>query len=81
MLDDGGRVVIEATTISEYLDARFGGAPRVIPGDPLAAVEVRMLGRVFDKYVMTPTRTIDREAVEADQPYRHCFPLGAPDRY
>ena len=51
---DDGRFVFEATGIIEYLEARFPKTPRLIPGDPLLAAEVRMWDRFFDNYVSTP---------------------------
>src|SRR6185369_12006641 len=54
ILVDEGRTILEATSIIEYLQARHPGPVRLIPDDPEAAVEVRMLDRVFDNYVMTP---------------------------
>ena len=51
---DDGRTILEATTIIEYLEVRHPGAVPLIPRDPGLAVEVRMMDRVFDNYVMTP---------------------------
>src|ERR1700751_1327680 len=44
---DGDRTVFEATSIIDYLDARYPQTPQLVPGDPLAAVEVRMWDRFF----------------------------------
>src|ERR1043166_2346989 len=57
-LEDRGRVVIEATIIIEYLDLHHPGPVRMLPEDPKAALEVRMLDRFFDNYVMTPMQKI-----------------------
>ena len=54
LLVDDGRTILEASTIIEHLQVRHPGPVRLIPQDPDAAVEVRMLDRVFDNYVMTP---------------------------
>ena len=54
ILLDGSRLILEATTIVEHLDAKYPGKTRFIPADPDAAVEVRMMDRVFDNYVSTP---------------------------
>jgi glutathione S-transferase len=54
VLRENGRVVMEATVIIEYLDVHHAGAARLIPADPDRALEVRMLDRLFDNYVMTP---------------------------
>ncbi|MGR4863648.1 glutathione S-transferase family protein [Caulobacter sp. LARHSG274] len=54
ILVDGGRTILEATSIIEHLQVRHPGPVRLIPDHPDLAVEVRMLDRVFDNYVMTP---------------------------
>ncbi|AKC87030.1 glutathione S-transferase family protein [Pseudoxanthomonas suwonensis] len=72
MLVDGRRTVIEATAIIEYLQVRHPGRIRLLPEDPLAAVQVRMLDRFFDNYVSTPQQKIVFDALrtEADRdPY------------
>lgn len=63
LLVDGERTVLEATTIIEYLQVRHPGPARLIPDDPLAAVEVRMLDRFFDNYVSTPQQKIVFDAL------------------
>ena len=67
VLADGGRTVFEATCIVEYLDVHHPGPVRLIPEDPEAALEVRMLDRFFDNYVSTPQQKIvaDRLRPEA----------------
>ncbi|UIJ45126.1 glutathione S-transferase family protein [Sphingomonas cannabina] len=50
----GERMIAEATVIIEYLDVHHPQPARLIPEDPDAAIEVRMLDRFFDNYVMTP---------------------------
>ncbi|WP_338426286.1 glutathione S-transferase family protein [Sphingopyxis kveilinensis] len=54
ILRENGRVVMEATTIIEYLGVHHPGPVKLIPEDPDLAWQVRMLDRVFDNYVMTP---------------------------
>ena len=54
LLVDGDRTILEATSIIEHLEVHHPGPVSLIPKDPAAAVEVRMLDRVFDNYVMTP---------------------------
>ena len=66
LLTDGDRAIFEATAIIEYLDAAYPGAVRFVPGDALAAVEVRMLDRVFDNYVMTPMSAIVANALRPE---------------
>ena len=58
VLVDGGRTLLEATCIVEYLDLHHRGATRLIPEDPDAALQVRMLDRVFDNYVSTPQQKV-----------------------
>ena len=57
VLVDQGRTLLESTTIIEYLQVHHAGAVRLIP-DGDAGIEVRMLDRVFDNYVMTPMQKI-----------------------
>jgi glutathione S-transferase len=52
VLVDGDAVVVEATSIVEYLAVHHPGPAPLIPPDPAAAVTARMLDRVFDNYVM-----------------------------
>ncbi len=54
ILVDCERTVFETTSIIEYLQVVHPGPVRLIPDDPNLAVEVRMLDRIFDNYVMTP---------------------------
>lgn len=54
VLVDNGRAVMETSVIIEHLDTSHPGATRFIPADAAAAIEVRMLDRIFDNYVMTP---------------------------
>ena len=57
VLVDQGRTILEATTIIEHLQIHHPGAVRLIP-DGDFGIEVRMLDRVFDNYVMTPMQKI-----------------------
>lgn len=57
VLADGDRTILESTTIIEYVQTRYPGRVRLIP-DGDAAIEVRMLDRIFDNYVMTPMQKI-----------------------
>jgi glutathione S-transferase len=54
VLVDGERMVPEASIIIEYLQIHRPGPVRLIPDDADAALEVRMMDRFFDNYVMTP---------------------------
>ena len=51
VLVDDGRVLIETSIIIEHLAlSRLGAAP-LIPADPAAALNVRLMDRMFDSYV------------------------------
>ncbi len=58
VLVDASRTVLEATVIIEYLDLYYPGAAPMIPEDRRAALDVRMMDRFFDNYVMTPVQKI-----------------------
>lgn len=58
VLVDGGRTILEATCIVEYLELHRRGAARLIPEDPDAALQVRMLDRIFDNYLSTPQQRV-----------------------
>jgi len=60
---NGGRLVFEATGIIEYIEARFPEGVRLIPGDPLAAAEVRMWDRFFDNHVAYPQQRLVYAAI------------------
>lgn len=57
VLIDGGRRVIESTVVIEYLD-RLAGGGRLIPVDPDAALEARLVDRIVDTYVGGPMNRI-----------------------
>lgn len=58
VLEVGGRTLIESTTIIEYLDRVYPGRAQLIPVDAQTALDVRMMDRVFDNYIMTPMQKI-----------------------
>jgi len=47
---DAGRTLVESSIVIEYLD-RLAGGGRLIPADPEAALEARLVDRVIDIYV------------------------------
>jgi glutathione S-transferase len=65
LIVDGDETILEATTIIEYLEIHYPGRTRLIP-DGDAGVEVRMLDRVFDNYVMTPMQKIVGNALRPE---------------
>jgi len=66
LLVDDDRTVMEATAIIEHLAVHHPGPVALIPSDPAAAVEVRMMDRVFDNYVMTPQGRIVFNAIRPE---------------
>src|SRR5205085_956186 len=51
---DGERNFVETSTIIEYLQLAHPGPVRLLPADPMAALDVRFLDRFFDLHVMAP---------------------------
>lgn len=66
VLQDGETTVLESSSIIEYLQAYYPGPIRLIPDDAAAAVEVRMMDRVFDNYVSTPQGRIVFNSMRAE---------------
>jgi glutathione S-transferase len=66
VLVDGGRAIPEASIIIEHLGLRHLGPVRLIPEDPRAALDVRMMDRFFDNYVMTPMQRIVADYIRAE---------------
>lgn len=52
LLVDGDRNVVETSIILEYLQLAHPGPVRLLPADPMAALDVRFLDRFFDLHVM-----------------------------
>jgi glutathione S-transferase len=69
VLVDDGRTVLEASIIIEHLGLSHPGPVRLIPQDAGAALDVRMMDRFFDNYIMTPQGRIvlDRLRAKADR--------------
>ena len=65
VLVDDDRTVAESSIIIEHLSLKHPGPVRLLPADPQAALEVRMMDRVFDNYVMTPQGRIVFNALRA----------------
>jgi glutathione S-transferase len=55
LLVDDGEPIMESSVIVEYV------APSLVPADRDAALEARMLDRIFDSHVMTPMQAIVAE--------------------
>ena len=56
LLVDGERNIVETSIIIEYLQLVHPGPVRLLPADPMAALEVRFLDRFFDLHVMNPVQ-------------------------
>ncbi len=67
LLVDDGRVVIEATTIIEYLAVHHPGPVTLIPADADLALEVRMMDRFFDNYISTPQQKFVFDKMRPEQ--------------
>ena len=76
VLVDGDRTIAEASIIVEYLDQRHRAGTRLLPVDPDLALDVRMLDRFFDNYVMTPMQRIVFNAIRAPE---HRDPYGVDE--
>ena len=67
VLVDGEHTVLEASIIVEHLGLYHPGPVQLIPQDPRAALEVRMMDRVFDNYVGTPQQAVVANALRAPE--------------
>ena len=67
VLNVDGRTLMESTVIIEWVDCRKATRDRLIPADPDLALEVRMLDRIFDNYVMTPMVTIVSDRLRPEE--------------
>ncbi len=76
VLVDDGRTVVEASIIIEHLGLCHAGPVRLIPEEPRAALDVRMMDRFFDNYVMTPMQKIVFDRIRAPE---HRDPAGVAD--
>ncbi|MBI3433979.1 MAG: glutathione S-transferase family protein [Proteobacteria bacterium] len=66
VLVDAGRAVLEASIIIEHLDLHHPGPIRLIPMDAALAIEVRMMDRIFDNYVMTPMQKLVHDRIRGE---------------
>lgn len=66
LLVDGERDVVETSIIIEYLQHVHPGPVRLLPADPLAALDVRFLDRFFDLHVMNPVQDAVAGALTGD---------------
>jgi glutathione S-transferase len=73
LLVDAGKVIAESSVIIEHLMIHHPGAVVLIPSDPRLALEVRMMDRFFDNYVMTPMQNVVSDFL---RPADHRDPYG-----
>ena len=73
LLVDEDRTVMEATIIIEHLGLHHPGPVRLVPDHPHDALDVRMMDRFFDNYVMTPMQKIVGDAL---RPLERRVPFG-----
>lgn len=65
VLVDEDRTVMEASIIIEHLGLHHSGPVQLIPEEPRAALDVRMMDRFFDNYIMTPMQKIVFDSIRA----------------
>ena len=63
VLVDDGRAVVETSIIIEHLDLRHPGTVKFVPDTAAAALEVRLLDRFFDQYVMNAAQVAVTESL------------------
>lgn len=66
VLVDDGHTVVESSIIIEHLDLHHAGPIRWLPEDGDAALEVRLMDRFFDNYIMTPMQAPVFESLRPD---------------
>ena len=71
LLVDGERNIVEASIIIEYLQLVHPGPVRLLPADPMAALDVRFLDRFFDLHVMNWVQHAVDGALTGDPVKRH----------
>lgn len=70
LLLDGDRSVVETSIIIEYLQIKHPGPVRLLPADPMAALDVRFFDRVFDLHVMNAAQHAVDGALTGDDTKR-----------
>lgn len=66
VLVDDGRTVVESSIIIEHLGLHHRGPVQLVPDDRDAALEVRLMDRFFDNYVMSAMQKPVFEAIRAE---------------
>ena len=73
ILLDGDEIVFETSVIIEHLQLRHPNTARLIPADPAAALEVRLLDRLSDAYLMGAMQAVVDDAIRGVD--GHCQPI------
>jgi glutathione S-transferase len=66
LLVDGERNIAETSIIIEYLQLQYPGPVRLLPADPMAALDVRFLDRFFDLHIMSAVQLAVNGALTGD---------------
>ncbi|WP_028100512.1 glutathione S-transferase family protein [Pseudoduganella violaceinigra] len=66
ILLDGERMIVEASIVIEHLALHYPGPARLLPSDPKAALEVRMMDRFFDNHIATPQQKLVADVLRPD---------------
>lgn len=74
------RTIAETSIIVEYLGQHCAGQFRPIPDDADAALEVRLMDRLFDNYVMTPVQAIVGDKIRPEGVARDAYAVGEARR-
>lgn len=80
LLLDGERRIVETSIIIEYLQLAHAGPVRLLPDEPMAALDVRFLDRVFDLHVMSPVQHAVGAALTGDAAKRQDGLASAVDK-
>lgn len=78
VLVDDGRPVVESSIIIEHLALHHSGPMELIPQDANTALQVRLMDRFFDQYVMTPMQKIVGDSLRAEGEHD---PVGVADAH
>jgi glutathione S-transferase len=80
VLVDGERTVVESSIVIEHLQLAHPGPVRLIPLDPVAALDVRFMDRFFDLHVMAPVQHAVNAALTGDANQRAAGVAWAADK-
>ncbi|MXQ13354.1 glutathione S-transferase family protein [Microvirga makkahensis] len=65
VLVDDGCTIVETSIIIEHLDLHHPGLMRLVPEDARAALDVRMMDRFFDNYIMAPVQKVVSDSLRS----------------